>query len=74
VRWWMKELYRQRMQYGNTLMRDMTIELVEDSVKNFTRMSLPDFEHISSLIEPSIITDNTSGITCSYQNQLCETS
>jgi hypothetical protein len=24
VRWWMKELYRQRMQYGNRLMRDMT--------------------------------------------------
>jgi hypothetical protein len=32
----MKELYRQRMQYGNRLMRDMTFELVEDTVKNFT--------------------------------------
>jgi hypothetical protein len=29
----MKELYRQRMKYGNSLMRDMTIELVEDTVK-----------------------------------------
>jgi hypothetical protein len=39
VRWWMKELYRQRMQCGNRLMRDMTSELVEDTVKNFRRMS-----------------------------------
>jgi hypothetical protein len=31
VRWCMKELYRQRMQYGNRLMRDMTFELVEDT-------------------------------------------
>ncbi|KDR07180.1 hypothetical protein L798_03447 [Zootermopsis nevadensis] len=50
----MKELYRQRMQYGNRLMRDMTFELVEDTVKNFTRMSLSDFEHITSLIEPKV--------------------
>jgi hypothetical protein len=33
VHWWMKELYRQRMQYGNRLMRDMTFEFVEDTVK-----------------------------------------
>jgi hypothetical protein len=24
VRWWMKKFYRQRVQYGNRLMRDMT--------------------------------------------------
>jgi hypothetical protein len=29
----------------------MTFELVEDTVKNFTRMSSSDFEHITSLIE-----------------------
>lgn len=35
-------------------MRDMTFEVVEDTVKNFTRMSLSDFEHITSFIEPSV--------------------
>ena len=54
VRWWMKELYRRRMQCGNRLMRDMTFEVVEDTVKNFTRMSLSDFEHITSFIEPRV--------------------
>jgi hypothetical protein len=54
VRWWMKELYRRRMQCGNRLMRDMTFEVVEDTVKNVTRMSLSDFEHITSFIEPSV--------------------
>jgi hypothetical protein len=54
VRCWVKELYRQRMQYGNRLMRDsMTFELVEDTIKNFRRMLLSDFEHITSLIEMS---------------------
>jgi hypothetical protein len=32
-------------------MRDMTFELVEDRVKNFTRMSFSDFERITSLIQ-----------------------
>jgi hypothetical protein len=40
VRWWMKKLYRQRMQYGNRLVGDsMTFELAQDTVKNFTRIS-----------------------------------
>jgi hypothetical protein len=54
VRWWVKELYRQRMQCGNRLMRDMAFGLVEDTVKNVARMSLSDFEHITSLIEPRV--------------------
>jgi hypothetical protein len=33
MRWWMKELYRQRIIYGDRLMRYMTFELVEDTVK-----------------------------------------
>jgi hypothetical protein len=32
VRWWMKELYRQRIQYGNRLVRGVTFELLEDTV------------------------------------------
>jgi hypothetical protein len=45
VLWWMKELYLQRMHYGKRLMRHMTFELVEDTVKNFQRMSLSDFKY-----------------------------
>jgi hypothetical protein len=33
VRWWMKELYPQRIQYGNRLMRDMTFQLVTCCLK-----------------------------------------
>ncbi|KAJ8883289.1 hypothetical protein PR048_015132 [Dryococelus australis] len=38
ARWWMKQLYRQRMQHGNILMRDLMIEVIEDEVQNFTRI------------------------------------
>jgi hypothetical protein len=32
----------------------MTFELLEDTVKNFKRMSLFDFEYITSLLEPRV--------------------
>lgn len=54
VRWWMKELYRKRMQYGVKLMIDMQHEAVEDTIKNFTRMSTEDFNHLKNLIEPKV--------------------
>jgi hypothetical protein len=38
-RWWMKEIFCQRFQYGNRLMRDMQVELVDDLIMNFTRMT-----------------------------------
>lgn len=47
-RWWCKELFRLRLQYGSQIMKDMNVELVDDIIKNFTRMT--DFEHLVSLI------------------------
>jgi hypothetical protein len=38
VRWWMKEFYRPQMRYGNRPMRDVTSELVEDTVQYFMGM------------------------------------
>lgn len=54
VRWWIKELYRKRMQYGVTLIRDMQFEVIEDTIKNFTRMSTEDFCYLRNLIEPKV--------------------
>jgi len=59
-RWWMKEIFRQRFQYGNRLMRDMQVELVDDLIMNFTRMTIDDFEYLVSLIGPKIERTNTN--------------
>lgn len=60
VRWWMKKLYFNRMQYGGLrLMEDMKYEAVEDTIKNFTRMTTIEFEHLKSLIEPHVRKMNT---------------
>lgn len=53
-RWWIKELFKNRLQYGNRLLQDMAFEAVEDTVKNFTRMTLADFEHLVALISPKV--------------------
>lgn len=53
-RFWLKELYRNRLQYGNRLLRDMTFESIEDTIKNFTRMTRNDFDLLCSLIEPRV--------------------
>lgn len=45
-RWWMKELFKNQLQYGNRLLQDMAFEAVGDTVKNFTRMTLADLEHL----------------------------
>lgn len=50
-RWWKKELFKKRLQYGNRLFQDMAFE---DSVKNFTRMTLADFENLVVLISPKV--------------------
>lgn len=49
-RWWIKHLFKSNLHYGNALLQDMTFESVEDTVKNFVRMSMHDFEYLASLI------------------------
>lgn len=53
-RWWMKKLFKNRLQYGNRLLQDMANEAVEDTVKNFTRMTLVDFEYLVALISHKV--------------------
>lgn len=54
VRWWMKEIYRNRIQYGVQLMEEMRFEAVDETIKNFTRLSTEDYELLKSLIEPTV--------------------
>ena len=42
------------MQCGVKLLEDMRYEAVEDTIKNFTRMTTIEFEHLKSLIEPQV--------------------
>jgi len=58
-RWWCGQLFRQRLQYGNRLVKDMHVELVDDIIKNFTRMTLEDFEYLASLVCPETIRMDT---------------
>lgn len=58
-RWWVRELFRQRIQYGNRLIRDMTVDKVDETIKNFTRMSMEDFESLESLVGPQIVKMDT---------------
>lgn len=53
-RWWARELFRRRRQYGNQLLRDMGQEPINDTIRNFTRMSLEDFEYLLSQVDPII--------------------
>jgi endonuclease III-like uncharacterized protein len=39
AQWWMKKLYVNRIQCGVKLLEDMRYEAVEDTIKNFTRMT-----------------------------------
>lgn len=41
-------------------MRDMQVELVDDLIMNFTRMTIDDFEYLVSLIGPKIERTNTN--------------
>lgn len=51
----MKKMYINRMQYGiSRLMDDMRYEAIDDTIKNFTRMSTRDFEQLKILIEPNV--------------------
>ncbi|KAJ8879666.1 hypothetical protein PR048_020274 [Dryococelus australis] len=52
-RWWIKELYRNRVQYGKRLLQE-TYETIEDTVQNFTRMTLVEFERLHELISSQI--------------------
>lgn len=53
-RWWIKELYRNRIQHGcEHLLLDMTFE-GGDSFQNFTRMSTDDFELLLTMVTPLI--------------------
>jgi hypothetical protein len=47
LRRWVKRLFKNGLQYGNRLMPDMAFESVEDTVKNFTRMSMIEFEYLA---------------------------
>ncbi|KAK9879179.1 hypothetical protein WA026_004027 [Henosepilachna vigintioctopunctata] len=59
-RWWAKELFRQRLQYGNRLMADMVIQHTEETVRNFVRMSSEDFEYLLTMVSPKINKMNTN--------------
>jgi hypothetical protein len=52
--WWVKRLYKNGLQYGNRLLQDMAFESVEDTVKNFTRMSMTEFEYLALLISSKV--------------------
>lgn len=53
--WWVKEIYRTRAQCGNhQLMQDIKFEAVEETIRNFSRLSQNNFDHIYFLIEPRI--------------------
>jgi len=41
-------------------MKDMQVELVDDIIKNFTRMTLEDFEYLASLVCPKITRMDTN--------------
>jgi hypothetical protein len=43
------------MRYGNRPMRDVTSELVEDTVQYFMGMWFSNSEHTTSFIEPKVI-------------------
>lgn len=48
---WIKKLYQNRNQYGNSLLKELTID---HSVSNFTRMSAGDIEYLCSLVAMKI--------------------
>lgn len=50
-RWWVKKVYRNRLEYGNRLLEDLRFE---EDVTNFLRMSKQDFVYLVSLIEPAV--------------------
>lgn len=58
-RWWIKYLYKNGLHYGNRLLQDMMFECIEDTVKNFTRMSLADFQYLAELIKPMVEKSDT---------------
>lgn len=48
-------MYSNRMQYGiSRLMDDMRHEAIDDTIKNFTRMSTRHFAQLKILIEPYV--------------------
>jgi endonuclease III-like uncharacterized protein len=57
--WWVKRLFKNGLQYGNRLLQDMAFESVEDTVKNFTRMSMTEFEYLASLISSKVERSDT---------------
>jgi hypothetical protein len=57
--WWVKRLFKNGLKYGNRLLEDMTFESNEDTVKNFTRMSVTEFEYLASLISSKVEKSNT---------------
>ncbi|CAH1973662.1 unnamed protein product [Acanthoscelides obtectus] len=73
-RWWSRQIFHRRSQYGNRLLRDMTAEPCEDIIRNFTRMTTQDFEHVMSLVEPKIRRMDTNmreAITVKERLTLC---
>jgi hypothetical protein len=48
--WWVNRLFKNGLQHGNRLLQDMAFEPVEDTVKNFTHMSMTEFEYVASFI------------------------
>lgn len=60
MRWWIKKLYSNRIQYGvGRLIEDMRYGAIDGTIINFTRMTTMEFEHLTSLIEPHVKKMNT---------------
>lgn len=59
-RWWYRRLFHRRLQYDNQLFKDMQVELVDDIIKNFTRMTLEDCEYLASRVCPKITRMDTN--------------
>jgi hypothetical protein len=58
-RWRVKRLFKNGLQYGNRLLQDMAFESVEDTVKNFTLMSMTEFQYLASIISSKVAKNDT---------------
>jgi hypothetical protein len=61
LRWWQTQLYTNREVYsGSSLLRDLSFQPVSGLYKNFTRMSLTEFEFLINLTGEQISRKDTT--------------
>lgn len=63
-RWWQRSLFQNRLRYGGIpLLRDLQME-DQSLFRNFSRMSVADFEKLLVLVEPIISKQDTNYRKC----------